>query len=272
MPEHRNRLLNLIATLTGEHVFVRLAQAAADVARDRFGFRQDASPSYSLEGEDMLFRSFLDRYVHVWKRLDPRLLSAGCYVDVGAHHPTRHSNTALLYQRGWRGINIDCLPGAMDEFKRLRPDDVNLELAIADEEGERGYYIVRDGDGRPSPRSGFLTEERIRWLRQTQNVHDIERIAMRSSRLADVLDRHLPQGKSIDLLNIDAEGHDHEVLRSNDWARYRPSFILIETDAYGVADAARQREFRFLADQGYAPLSKLGISCLYVEASLMPEA
>ena len=31
----------------------------------------------------------------------------GFYVDVGCFHPKKHSNTYLLYKRGWSGINID---------------------------------------------------------------------------------------------------------------------------------------------------------------------
>ena len=31
----------------------------------------------------------------------------GFYVDVGCHHPRRYSNTALLYNKGWHGVNID---------------------------------------------------------------------------------------------------------------------------------------------------------------------
>ena len=60
------------------------------------GFRT-TNPRYSFsqEGEDLLIDRMFDGQ------------SVGFYVDVGAHHPTRFSNTYLLYLRGWRGINID---------------------------------------------------------------------------------------------------------------------------------------------------------------------
>jgi hypothetical protein len=54
----------------------------------------------------------------------------GFYIDVGAHHPFRYSNTHMLYRRGWRGINIDPIPGAKIAFDRFRPGDINLEMGV----------------------------------------------------------------------------------------------------------------------------------------------
>lgn len=45
----------------------------------------------------------------------------GFFVDVGAHSPTRFSNTMALYLRGWRGFNVDAMPGSMTPFRRLAP-------------------------------------------------------------------------------------------------------------------------------------------------------
>lgn len=80
--------------------------------------------SYSQEGEDLLLsRIFGDK-------------KDGFYIDVGAHHPFRFSNTYLLYKRGWRGINIDAMPGSMKLFNRFRPRDINIECGVASGGGE----------------------------------------------------------------------------------------------------------------------------------------
>ena len=76
--------------------------------------------SYAQDSEDLLVLSLLG---------DSK--PPGFYVDVGAHHPARYSNTLLFYLKGWRGINIDALPGSMDLFRTWRPLDVNLEIAIS---------------------------------------------------------------------------------------------------------------------------------------------
>src|SRR5690242_3324544 len=72
------------------------------------GLRGWAVKSYSQEGEDRILHSIFET------------VADGFYVDIGAHHPKRFSNTYLFYQRGWRGINVDAMPGSMVRFKRVR--------------------------------------------------------------------------------------------------------------------------------------------------------
>ena len=79
-----------------------------------------ALKSYSQEGEDVILQ-----YIF-------RDQETGFYVDIGAHHPKRFSNTFGLYKMGWLGINVDPLPGCMDAFRKQRPRDINLEVAVSD--------------------------------------------------------------------------------------------------------------------------------------------
>src|SRR4051812_39740676 len=83
---------------------------------------------YSQEGEDIL----LSKLLHD--------VSRGSFVDVGCHHPQRFSNTYHFYRRGWRGINIDPLPGTRRRFAWARPGDVTLEVAIGAIESTATYY------------------------------------------------------------------------------------------------------------------------------------
>ena len=63
------------------------------VSRLRQALLPHAVLSYSQEGEDLILqRIFATR-------------ERGFYVDVGAHHPQRFSNTYKFYRGGWRGIN-----------------------------------------------------------------------------------------------------------------------------------------------------------------------
>jgi hypothetical protein len=38
--------------------------------------------------------------------------------------------------------------------------------------------------------------------------------------------------KQIDILSVDVEGWDMDVLESNNWEKYRPSYIILETVEY----------------------------------------
>lgn len=65
---------------------------------------------------------------------------SGFYVDVGAYDSIRFSNTNYFYQRGWRGINIEPSPDAIDRFMIERQGDVNLNLGISYVSGILEYY------------------------------------------------------------------------------------------------------------------------------------
>ena len=75
--------------------------------------------SYAMEGEDLV----------VLKKINNK--SNKFYVDVGCYHPLHLNNTYLLYKKGWRGINIDVSKYSIDLFNFIRPDDMNIEAAIS---------------------------------------------------------------------------------------------------------------------------------------------
>ncbi len=92
-------------------------------------FDSYAIKSYSQEGEDMILQRILGDKKH------------GFYVDVGAHHPRRFSNTYLFYRRGWSGINIEPNPEAMNAFQVDRERDINLQFGIAEHAENLTYYF-----------------------------------------------------------------------------------------------------------------------------------
>ena len=172
---------------------------------------------------------------------------AGFYVDIGAFAPIQHSNTYWFYRRGWKGINVDATPGSMRLFNRLRRRDVNLELAVSSQDGELIYHCW----GVPHVKnttSKEAAEETIRFGGQQP-----EKIVVRSRTLAHILDEHLPKGQTIDFLTIDVENHNFEVVKSNDWSKYKPRFILVEADndAPHFEAIANSAMTGFLKSHGY---------------------
>ena len=89
--------------------------------------------SYSQEGEDRILCRFFE------DKKDP-----GFYVDVGAHHPYRFSNTQLFYDMGWRGINIDPNPEAIRLFSQCRQGDINLNVGIGKQRNLRQYFAFEE--------------------------------------------------------------------------------------------------------------------------------
>ena len=177
--------------------------------------------------------------------------SRGFYVDVGAHHPKRFSNTYYFYKAGWHGVNIDAMPGSMTAFRKMRPRDINLEAAIASEQGALDYYVFNETALNSLSRK--LTESQL----EKRHRRRIERVVeLQTEKLAEVLNAHLPAGQRIDFLSVDAEGFDFEVLRSNDWTKYRPEVVLVEILGSSLADLLRHEITQFMREQGYTLYAK----------------
>ncbi|HEY5490664.1 MAG TPA: FkbM family methyltransferase [Gemmatimonadaceae bacterium] len=211
--------------------------------------------SFSQEGEDLLLLWFFE-----WK-------PSGFYVDVGAHHPRKYSNTLAFYSRGWSGINIDAMPGSMKPFQEARPRDVNLELAISDARRVLTFYEFNepalngfDPDTVRS-RDGFVpaggSSNAVFWVVSERQIETVT--------LAEVLDAHLPAGRDIDFMNVDVEGLDYAVLASNNWDKYRPTIVLAEDPGVvSLDDLGNSRIVRFLRERGYVPLCKTRLTLFFV--------
>jgi FkbM family methyltransferase len=165
----------------------------------------------------------------------------GFYVDVGAFHPVRSSNTYFFYLNGWHGINIEARPGSRALFDRVRPRDVNMELGISRESGEMTYYFVAEDSTMNSFSREFL--EHIGMLAEVKRE-----IPVPVEPLATVLEHELPEGQVIDFMSVDVEGHDLSVLQSNDWSRFRPRFVVVEDSQ---TDVNRSGIVRFMKRQDY---------------------
>lgn len=186
--------------------------------KKRYAYHQ---MSFAQEGEDMILARMFDL-----KK------TPGFYVDIGAHHPQRFSNTYHYYLRGWRGINIDPLPGCMKLFNQVRPEDINLELAISDVSGEITYYQFNEPALNTFDRE--IAEERD----GLKEYRIVAKCQISTRCLSQVLQEHLPTGQIIDFMTVDAEGFDMKVLASNDWDKYRPAYVLVESLGGGPLIAA----------------------------------
>ena len=86
--------------------------------------------TYSMNGEDIYVNDYFKKKI-------------GFYVDVGAYHPLELNNTFLLYKRGWNGINIDINSLSIDYFNYLRPDDININIAVSNKNTIKTIYYQK---------------------------------------------------------------------------------------------------------------------------------
>ena len=163
--------------------------------------------SYSMDKEDLVIKEYF------------KSKNKGFYVDVGCYHPLQRNNTMLLYQKGWRGINIDISDFSIKLFKFLRPDDFNLNLAVSNKEGEIDMFFQKK-----LSQLSTIKENRAKIAFQG-NILDKKIL---SKRLTSILDESKYKDQKIDFLNIDVEGADFEVLQSLNLNKYSPELICIE--------------------------------------------
>lgn len=197
--------------------------------------------SFSQFGEDVaLERLFRDK-------------QDGFYVDVGAFDPFVASNTCLLYRRGWRGINIEPDPTGQARLRRHRPRDVTVGCAVGTESGTASF--IRDGLLAGLDRPGRL------WADDPVNgAQPRKRLDVEVRPLSSILAEHLPPGQHIDLMDVDCEGHDLDVLESNDWIKHRPSVVLAEChpERSDVIES-------YLTELGYRLGERLPPSALFID-------
>lgn len=170
----------------------------------------------------------------------------GFYVDVGAHHPKRFSNTYFFYKRGWSGINIDATPGCMKRFDRYRKRDINLEIAIGSKDEELPFHIYNE------PALNTFDTQLCEERREANNRNQVEKLVyLRPRRLSQVLSEYLRPTQEIDFLNIDVEGCDLDVIESNDWAAFRPRIVMVEMRNMMLDGVLDTDLYVRLLDEGY---------------------
>lgn len=215
-----------------------------------------AHSSYSLNREDLILDKLCAKN------------RAGFYVDVGANDPLRLSNTQHFYKKGWWGVNIEPNPLAQVRFNKLRPRDINVCAAVGPVDGQKlPFYVMF-----PTTISTF--SEKYRDLNLKRGCEHVETLQLPLEKLGTILAKHVPPNIDIDFMSIDTEGHDMIALETNDWDRFRPRVLVIEsatqfggdTELYADKDYFSNdvyKHLRFLNDKGYDLVYHNGIDGFY---------
>ena len=172
----------------------------------------------------------------------------GFYIDVGCYHPIRASLTHLLYKKGWRGVNIDISKDTINLFNIARPNDKNINIGIADKEGEDFYY----------------QSSHINQANSFKFYDNVEKVKVQITTLNNIIENL--EIKKIDFLNIDVEYRDFKALQGLNLNNVRPSLIAIEdNDAYDIADVTNSDIYKYMTNNKYFLYSKLNCTNFYLD-------
>jgi len=166
--------------------------------------------SFAQYGEDKIIDKLLNNK------------KTGFYIDIGSNHPDKLSNTKRFYQKGWSGINIELNPISFNAFEK-RSRDINLNIGI----GGRGNQVLEFYCFDADTLSTFSEEAKDEYIAHGYRL--IDQVKVKVESLENIYENYC-QDKQIDFISIDVEGFEMEVLKSNDWKRYKPTLIILESN------------------------------------------
>jgi FkbM family methyltransferase len=147
------------------------------------------------------------------------------YVDVGANHPSRLSNTYLLYRQGFTGVLVEPNESLLALHRRFRPRDIAVRAACG-ESARLERFVIRTIAG-TSSLSGTAAPTTSSRVRRNDYVPVLP--------LDAVVEATVPG--PIAVLSIDTEGADTEVLRSASKALERSLFVIVEANTDEEAES-----------------------------------
>jgi len=199
---------------------------------------------YSQSGEDKILSKIFSNK------------QKGFYIDIGAYHPIHYSNTYLLFKKGWRGINIDPNSKSINFFNKYRKEDINIQAGISEEKKEADYYIFNHQS------CNTFSKNQKEEVEKKSYIKLLKKEMVICYPLKEILNKHSINTK-IDLMNIDTEGVDLEVLKSNDWYKFRPSVIVIENPKFNLKSAESDPIYSYLKEKEYSLYGTTELSLIF---------
>ena len=87
--------------------------------------------------------------------------------------------------------------------------------------------------------------------------------SVETTTLDDVLEHSRYSDHEIDLLSIDAEGHDYQVLMSINIEKYKPKIIIVESSSTSMRDVVGSKVYDYLEKRGYRLVSWTHLSLIF---------
>lgn len=205
--------------------------------------------SFSQSGEDLI----VEYIFQVKNIIKPT------YIDIGAFHPYRFSNTAVFYKKGCRGVNVEPNPTSLKLFQQKRPKDVNLNIGISTFAGSLDYYQMNISTMNTFDKAG--AEDLV--LNHGFKIDQIKKVEVKI--LQHVIEENL-KGIFPDFLSIDVEGLDLEILHQIDYTKNFPKVICVETISYTNNGTGKKNQelINFLLSKNYFIYADTFINTIFV--------
>lgn len=212
----------------------------------------NAKGHFGQHAEDVLVRKLFDR-----KKRD------GKYLDLGAYHPFRFSNTAYFWLKGWSGVNVDANPQSIKLFDAARPADVNICAALVEQKAlDQGLtHIQLMLPSHRDTRTGVSATGTVDASLAAEH-NQAEGISVPATSVNQILRAY--DLRTVDYLNVDIEGYDERIICEFDFDFCRPQVITIEDFAHDLTELAATPITQHLRAQGYALVARAGSASVFL--------
>lgn len=202
--------------------------------------------SHSQCGEDLLVQYIFNL----------RGIQNPSYIDIGAHDPFFLNNTALFYENGSHGINVEANPQLSENFNTHRPLDINLNIGVGNQKGDLDFYIMKD-----NTLSTFSKKEADFMIANGKELLEIKKVELTT--ITNILDEY-NNGTFPDFMNLDVEGLDFEILQSIDFEKSFPKVICVEAAEYSPIGAGKRKDqlIEFLVSKGYYEYANTNLNAI----------
>lgn len=207
--------------------------------------------SFSQEGEDLI----IDRIFKTNKIKSKNVF----YLDIGAGHPIKYSNTLYFYFKEAKGITVDANYENFFLQKYLRPKDFSFNFLLGSSNKLVEFYKFKQ------PELNTISQNKLKELAR-HNIFPLNKKKIDQKSLNDFFNIEIKSNLSkINFLNIDIEGGELELIKAIDWTKIRPNIICIEIIADNFSEILESEIYKIITSQNYSLFSKLYNSVIFVK-------
>jgi hypothetical protein len=217
----------------------------------KFFFRLKIMRSFSQEGEDLIIERILN-----FNKIKSKDIF---YLDIGAGHPIRYSNTLFFYHKDAKGITVDANYKNIFLHKFLRPKDLSFNFLLGNSNEVVEYYKFKQTE------LNTTSQSKVNELAK-KNIFPIDKEKIIQKKFSDFCNNELKDKLSkINFFNIDIEGGELELIKLIDWTNFNPNIICIEIASNNFNEIFESEIYKIILSQKYKLFSKLYNSVIFIK-------
>lgn len=213
--------------------------------------KRAAAKNVNLELREKLLKSYsqFNEDIFLWQLFQGK--RTGTYIDIGANHPVKLSNTKKFYDMGWSGVNVEPNPKLYKQICEYRPKDLNLNCGVGDNQGTITFYEMEPDyystfDDKEAKKASFSSSRKV-----------VAKLPVKVITINEIFEMC---NREVDFLTVDTESFDYKVLSVNDWNKNRPKVIVVELN-----HDEDNRVFELLKQQAYDLIYYNGTNGIFID-------